>query len=464
MESLFISTFNMSITASYVILAVILARLLLRHAPKKYSYWLWGAVGFRLLIPYSLPSLLSIFNLGWFDFSRAIQLDGRALSYVPQNIGMAAQPQVTVGIPYANSFINQSLPPATPYASMNPMQGNMILFSFVWTLVMGTLLLYAILRYFTVSYQLRTAVLLGNNIYESDRVGSPFVFGLLRPRIYLPFGLSDTQKAPIIAHERFHLRRGDHLIKALSYALACIHWFNPLVWVAFSLMCMDMELSCDEQVLKAAGIDDKKAYGFSLLSFAANRRMPGTAAFSQTIVKTRIKHALHFKQPKTWVKAASILLCLIVLVACAANPAVAAKNLQVKGNYQFDTLVYISPLSSFLPIGDFEQYYTFGDDTLTVIEAFGNRTQYTMEYQQKQVHKQDFDKGFQFGEIIPSTLAESSTLTFLGKSTPVSGSASTLSLYRMDDQWWLINQVGETIWSIYKISNYDGKLPQPPAE
>lgn len=464
MESLFISTFNMSITASYVILAVILARLLLRHAPKKYSYWLWGAVGFRLLIPYSLPSLLSIFNLGWFDFSRAIQLDGRALSYVPQNIGMAAQPQVTVGIPYANSFINQSLPPATPYASMNPMQGNMILFSFVWTLVMGTLLLYAILRYFTVLYQLRTAVLLGNNIYESDRVGSPFVFGLLRPRIYLPFGLSDTQKAPIIAHERFHLHRGDHLIKALAYALACIHWFNPLVWLAFSLMCMDMELSCDEQVLKAAGIDDKKAYGFSLLSFAANRRMPGTAAFSQTIVKTRIKHALHFKQPKTWVKVASILLCLIVLVACAANPAVAAKDFDVKGSYRFDELVYMTPVSSFLPLGDFTEYYTFEDDQLTILSIDQTAATIPLEYQQKEVSIEEFSEGFQFPELFTSFFKYDNPLTLYAQSTDDPTTHSVYQLYRTRDQWWLVRINGDFLWSIYKISNYDGKLPQPPAE
>ena len=337
MEHLFITVLNMSITGSYVILVILLFRLLLRNAPKKYAYLLWLAAAFRLVCPASFISGWSFLHLRGFDMSKAQQTGVHILSYVPQEIGMAANPEISIGLPAVNRLINDSLPAATPYYSANPMQIWLFIFACIWIIGMAVLAVYAVGSYTMVSLRMRTAVRLENGVYCSERVQSPFVLGCIRPRIYLPYGLSEEAKVYVLTHERYHLKRFDHLIKLLAFCIAVLHWFNPLVWVALVLFGNDQEMRTDEAVLSEIGVDIRKAYSTVLLGFAANHRytIPKPLAFGENGVKTRIRNTLRWKTPKKATSVVCLCLTAAVLIACAANPpsrAVHAEAL-VSGTY-----------------------------------------------------------------------------------------------------------------------------------
>lgn len=319
MEAVFLRVLNMSLTAGYVVAAVLLLRLLLRRAPKAYSYVLWSVVGFRLLCPFSFSSVLSLFN--------ALSLPeqavaGPSIDYISPNVGMAPVPAVSTGLPPVDAAIGAVLPPATPATSMNPMQGLLLLGAAVWILGVFLLVGYAALTLWRVHSQVETAVRGPDGVWESDAIRSPFILGFLRPRIYVPFGLGEGERAYVLAHERFHLRRRDHWVKALSFLLLAVHWFNPLVWLAFSCMARDMEMSCDEHVLAQGGAGLKRAYSTSLLSFAANRRMtvPSPLAFGETGVKARIQNVLRYKPARRGAAITAAVLCLALVAACVTNP------------------------------------------------------------------------------------------------------------------------------------------------
>ena len=315
MQELFVAILNMSITAGYVIVAVLLARLLLRRAPKKYTYLLWSAVAFRLCCPVSFSSAFSLLCLT----GAPVQTGGSAIQYVPPEIGLMTQPQINIGI--AGSATPVTLPPAAPETSANPMQIWLFAAAVVWGIGMVVLLGCSLLRGWRLRRRMRTAVRLRDNIYEAEQIPSPFILGLLRPRIYIPFGLDDDTRRYVLAHERYHLRHGDHWVKALAFCLLVVHWFNPLCWAAFCLMSQDMEMRCDEAVLAREG--DTKAYSLCLLSFAANRRFPapGPLAFGESGAKARIRHALNWKKPRLWLSVLAAVLCVGLLLLCVANPA-----------------------------------------------------------------------------------------------------------------------------------------------
>lgn len=322
MESLFLTIFNMSVTACYVIVAVLLVRLLLRKAPKKYSYLLWSVVGFRLACPFSFQSAFSLFSLKLFDLSGAQESGGSTLQYMPQDVGMMKAPEMTSGL--ANQ-IGGAIPlpaPQSPVQSANPMQIILAFCALLWCAGIAVMLLYSFVCYARIRYRMRTAVLLEGNVYQSDQVRSPFILGFIRPKIYIPFGLEERMQKYVLLHERYHLKRRDHIVKLFSFLLLTIHWFNPLCWIAFFLMGKDMEMSCDEKVLsKARNI--RRLYSTALLSFAANRRFPapGPLSFGETGVKQRIRNVLGWKTPKPGVTVFATILCIALLTACAANPA-----------------------------------------------------------------------------------------------------------------------------------------------
>ncbi len=320
-EPIFRRILNMSITGGYVILAVMLIRLLLKKAPKRWSYLLWSAAAFRLVCPVSFESLFSLFSLKPFDMSAAQEIAPSTLTYIPENIGLMAEPEVTVGIPYLNSAISGSLPAATPMYSANPLQIWMYILTFFWICGMAALVIYSIVSLILLLVKLQKAVKIEDRIYCSEEVRSPFVLGIIKPRIYLPYGLDDDARHYVLTHERIHIKRCDHIIKPLAYLILVLHWFNPLCWLAFILMSRDMEMSCDERVL-AQDESIRKAYGITLLSFAANKRFPAPAplAFGESAVKVRIKNILSWKKPTLWVTAIAILLCAAAIIACAANP------------------------------------------------------------------------------------------------------------------------------------------------
>lgn len=315
MERLFLRVLNMSLTGSYVIVAILLARLLLKRAPKRYSYVLWAAAAFRLICPISFEAVFSLFQ------PLDLQVSQNAMTSVSPEIGFQRYPQVHLGIPVVSEAVSQALPPANLAGSVNPIQVWIFVGTVLWSVGMAALLVYGIINYVKLRHSMRTATLLEANVYESGDIRSPFILGYVCPRIYIPYGLEEVEKRYVLTHERFHLKHGDHLVKPLAWLVLIMHWFNPLVWLAFHLMGKDMEMRCDEAVL--AGEENiRKAYSSTLLSFAAGRRFPSPSplAFGESGVKTRIKNILKWNKPKLWVTVLAVILCVILIAACAANP------------------------------------------------------------------------------------------------------------------------------------------------
>lgn len=322
MQNIFTFVLNMSITSCYVILAVIIIRLFLIKAPKKYSYFLWSVVGFRLAIPVSFQSVFSLFSLAPFDVSTAQNNTAGTMDYIPVNIDPnAVSTNVNVGMANVNTIINDALYNASVNSDINITERLVSIFSYIWIIGVAVIILYGIISYCVMRRNLSNAVWQKYNVYESDKVSSPFILGLISPKIYIPFGLDEKTYSYVIQHEKCHISRGDNYVKAIAFVLAAVHWFNPLCWLAFYLMSKDMETSCDETVL-SKNKNIKKEYSEALLSFAVESRghRISPLCFSENSIKSRIKNILSFKKPKMAVSIAVFILCLAVIVGCAANP------------------------------------------------------------------------------------------------------------------------------------------------
>lgn len=312
MANIFIEILNMSITASIVIIAVLIIRLLLRKAPKKYSYLLWSVVAFRLCIPYSFQSVFSIFSLSPVDISMAQKYNELGMYYFNADVLDAN----------GSSMLRDDLPivdnPVFAYTRGYDINA---LWYYIWLAVMAALILYGFVSYLHFYQQMKTAVVMSEKIYQSDRINSPFILGIVNPKIYIPFGLDEQTTQYVIAHEKYHIKRLDHIVKLFAYLILCVYWFNPLCWLAFVLMSRDMEMSCDEKVLRQND-NIKKAYSMALLSFAAGKHFPSPSplSFSEGGAKGRIKNALAWKKPKVWLSVIAIIICAAVITACALNP------------------------------------------------------------------------------------------------------------------------------------------------
>lgn len=310
MSEIFLAILNRSLTASYVILFLVLIRLPLKKAPKVISYALWSVVAFRLIIPFSFESIFSILprNLN--------------ITTIPQDIVYQQNPQINSGIKSVNIFINEMLPAPTIGASVNPLQIYIEIGAYIWALGMMVLLVYSLISILLLRRQLKKIRLISDNIYEAENLKAPFVLGVVRPKIYLPVGLSVEDRSYILLHEQIHIHRCDHIIKPFAFLILSIHWFNPLVWIAFMLMSMDMEFSCDERVLKVLDIGIKKSYASSLLSLATERHMLNGShlAFGEGNVKWRIKNVLNYKKPKFWIVFISVIVAVTACFGLIANP------------------------------------------------------------------------------------------------------------------------------------------------
>ena len=318
MIDIFISFLNMSITASYVILAVLLLRLFLKGIPKKYSYALWSVVGFRLVCPVSFESVFSLFSLKPFDMTKAQRINENSLTYVQKNNASKAG-ELIVGIPEMNSIIaNDITQTATYEKAVNPV---LLALTVIWFCGIIALIVYSAIKFIKLNKVLKTAVKSDGNVKKSENISSPFIVGIIRPKIYVPSGIDDDYTDYVLAHERYHIKRFDNLIKLIAYCLLVLHWFNPFVWLAFYLMTKDMEMSCDEAVI-SKNSNIKKAYSTALLSFASDKKFPAPSpiSFSENGVKARIKNVLHYKKPNRIILTVAIILCVALLAACAANP------------------------------------------------------------------------------------------------------------------------------------------------
>lgn len=320
-QTLVPTLFNMSLTASIVILCVLVARLILKRAPKVFSYALWAVVLFRLLCPVSLSSGFSL--LGALDApARQASPVVSTVTYVQPQQPVAVLPQVEP-LPVEQEGIDTGpATPVTPEQTAAPVDWTAVA-AWVWLAGAVGLAGYSLIALLRLRRRLVGALRLRDNIYLADHIATPFVLGLVRPRIYLPSTLTEGELGYIIRHEQYHIRHGDHIVKVFAFAALCLHWFNPLVWAAFVLAGKDMEMRCDEAVVKQLGEGVRADYSASLLALATGR--PTIAgiplAFGEGDPKGRIRNLLRWKRPKLWLSVVAGVACVAVIAACAANPA-----------------------------------------------------------------------------------------------------------------------------------------------
>lgn len=315
MGVIFLNLLNMSITASWLILAVLGIRLLFRRIPKWITCLLWGVVAIRLIFPFSIESVFSL-QPSAEPIRTSTMVEGELIPYVPSvdsNIGVVEN---TINPALAETFAYQETQSVAPLQIVTEIAGGL------WLCGMVVLLILALVSMIKLRLCVREAVLYRENIYICDAVKSPFILGIIRPRIYLSSSLSEEEMAYIIAHESAHLKRKDHLWKPFGYLLLCIYWFNPLCWVAYIMLCKDIELACDEKVIRDMNFEDKKKYSRVLLSCATQRRlvMMCPLAFGEVGVKDRVKLVLNYKKPSFWIVLISMAACVVVAVCFLTEP------------------------------------------------------------------------------------------------------------------------------------------------
>lgn len=310
MDDIFLKLVNLSISASWLILAVLVLRVVLKKAPKWVMPLLWGVVALRLVCLFSIESALSLIP---------------SAETIPSEIVTETREPVLYEQATLDIVTNPTLPSAAEVpvgVSRQQAQVDFNIYSVLWLAGMAALLVHALVSAGKLKRKLATAILLRDNIYESEFVDSPFVFGVVKPNIYLPMHMDEGTAAYVIAHERAHLARRDHWWKVLGYLVLALHWFNPLVWLAYILFCRDIELACDEKVVKGLDGAARADYSQALLSCAAPGRAVAACplAFGEGNIKTRVKSALHYKKPAFWVAAAAVLAVVIVAVCFLTNP------------------------------------------------------------------------------------------------------------------------------------------------
>lgn len=301
MTEIFKYIINMSLTASWVILGVITARLLMKNLPKRFSYMLWAIVAFRLCMPVSLESKFSIFNFDALKQPQAVS---------GTKVLQSAVSTQSVGVPQSAAVSASKTQAATSVDDI---------LAYIWLCGIAVLLVYSIISYLRVRRGVWAAIPYTQNIYRADSLSSPFVLGFIKPRIYIPFGLSENEEEYVLLHEQHHIERRDHLIKLFAFLLLCVHWFNPICWAAFILMSRDMEMSCDEWVLEKGTAP--KEYSLTLLSFAANKRFtsPGFLSFGEVSARSRIKNVLKWKRSALWITVLAVVICICTVTVFATD-------------------------------------------------------------------------------------------------------------------------------------------------
>lgn len=359
MEIIFLKILNMGITASWLIAAVMVLRLLLKKAPRWITCILWAFVAVRLVCPFSFETIFSLIP---------------STETVSPDIAYSDSPAIDSGVKLIdnaiNSMIGENFAPK-PEESANPLQIWLFVASAVWIGGILVLISYAIISCWRLRRRVRTAIPLRDNIWICDEIKTPFILGAIKPRIYLP---SDTDKAEenyILAHERAHLERHDNWWKPLGFAILVVYWFHPLVWAAYILLCRDIEMACDERVIRNFDIEDKKAYSQALLSCSVSRGaiMACPLQFGEVGVKERVKSVLNYKKPGFWVILAAILVCGAVAVCFLTNPRASeeeavSRQISVYGvirelETEAGRLVLETPYSGTVEIPDAEEIYPY---------------------------------------------------------------------------------------------------------
>lgn len=361
MEVLFIKLLNMSIAAGWFILAVVFLRAILKRAPKSIRRILWALVAVRLVLPYSPQSFLSLIP---------------SAEAVSPDILYAETPEIHSGIYALNTFLNPAISKTlAPAADTGAAPAQMIVSaaSADWIAGMAALMLYGTVSYVRLRRRVADAVILRDNIWQSEKVPSPFVLGLFRPRIYLPPSMDEESLAHVVAHERTHISHSDHWIKPLGFLILTVYWFNPLIWLAYILLCRDIELACDEHVVKQMSADEKKAYSKALLACSVDRRAVAACplAFGEVGVKQRIKNVLNYKKPTFWIIIAALASCVVAALCFLTNPKKAVQE-PFGRSFRVEAVVYGNLRFSFTYTPDTAPRYHITDDRVLMKKEAGD--------------------------------------------------------------------------------------------
>lgn len=371
MEALFLKLVNLGITAGWLILAVLVARQIFRKAPKWTFCVLWGFVALRLICPVSFESALSL-------IPSATTIDTTAYVGRPHiEIGFSAVDTQINGYLESNYYEGVTVP-------ANLFENVMTVLGWIWFAGMVVMLAYAAVSYILLRRRVSTATLMGKNIRQSEYVGSPFVLGLFRPIIFLPYQIDDSVLEYVIAHEQAHICRRDHWWKAIGFVILSVYWFHPLLWIAYVLFCRDIEAACDEKVIREMEKEERRAYSTALLNCSVHSRRVAAypLAFGEIGVKDRVKNVMNYKKPAFWVVAVTVIACVIVAVCFLSNP-----------TRQRDTLVWAQELHAddvvsadlvVFPQPEEKQFKALSEDEISGMAALINQSKgkYRAKYEE----------------------------------------------------------------------------------
>ena len=361
MAAVFLKLLNLSISASWLVLAVLVLRLISKRSPKWMNVLLWGIVALRLVLPFSIESALSLIP--------------SAETVSPAVVQFAPAPTITSGVSVIDNAVNPSLSEhfaAVPTASVNPLYVWTEIAGWVWLIGLGAMLLYALVSYLRLRRRVSVSLPIQDHIYLCDAISSPFILGVVKPRIYLPSGLDEVQRQNVLAHEQAHLARRDHWWKPLGFALLAVYWFNPVLWLAYTLLCRDIELACDERVIRTMDESAVKTYSTVLLACSMPRKAAITCplAFGEVGVKERVRNALHYKKPAFWVVAASVAVCVVVAVCFLTDPE--HETMKWAKNLRVDDVVRVE--LTIMPQATDKQYKDFNADEIAEAVALINKS------------------------------------------------------------------------------------------
>lgn len=323
MSELLLKTVNMSVSASWLILAVLGLRFVLKKAPKWVNVLLWGIVAVRLVCPFSIESAFSLIP---------------SAETIPEAVMSGANFEIQTGLGHVDDSINNYLGDlnldGVIVPSNNAINAVSVL-SVVWLVGIFLLIAYAVISYWRFHRKVDTAVLLRDNIYQCETVVSPCVLGVILPKIYLPFKMDAQKLEYVIAHEQAHIRQGDHWWKPLGFLLLTIHWFNPLIWLAYALLCRDIEFACDEKVIRELNNENRAEYTQALVECSMNRRSLNACplAFGEVGVKERVKSIMKYRRPALWVNILAVTICAVVALCFLTNPVKAIEDLTPDDSY-----------------------------------------------------------------------------------------------------------------------------------
>ena len=361
MAAVFLKLLNLSISASWLVLAVLVLRLVSKRSPKWMNVLLWGIVALRLMLPFSIESALSLIP--------------SAETVSPAAVQFAPAPTITSGVSIIDNAVNPPLSEhfsAVPTASVNPLYVWTEIAGWVWLIGLGAMLLYALVSYLRLRRRVSVSLPIQDHIYLCDALSSPFILGVVKPHIYLPSGLDEVQRQNVLAHEQAHLARRDHWWKPLGFALLAVYWFNPVLWLAYTLLCRDIELACDERVIRTMDESAVKTYSTVLLACSMPRKAAITCplAFGEVGVKERVRNALLYKKPAFWVVAASVAVCVVMAVCFLTDPE--HETMKWAKNLRVDDVVRVE--LTIMPQATDKQYKDFNADEIAEAVALINKS------------------------------------------------------------------------------------------